>query len=135
MARILVVDDDVQIRRLFRLTLESAGHEVEEASDGAACLMRLPEVRPDMVITDIMMPEKDGFETILEIRRTTPHTKILAVSGGGDLNPLTCLVMAKTLGANAVLAKPVRVETLVSAVRQLLEQPEEWDRDGEAPTM
>ncbi|MDX9972836.1 MAG: response regulator [FCB group bacterium] len=123
MPRVLVVDDDAQIRRLFRMALEGEGYEVHEAGDGVAALSHFAEIRPELVITDVMMPEKDGLETILEIRRAAPQARILAVSGGGQLNVLTCLVMARNLGADAVLAKPVQVNALLDIVRQLFERP------------
>ncbi len=121
MARILVVDDDDQIRNAFRLTLERAGYEVEEAQDGKAAMKRFAEWHADLVITDIVMPEKDGLEVMMELRHTAPNVKILAISGGGRINPFSYLAMAKHLGADAVLVKPVDKETLLKTVASLLE--------------
>lgn len=131
MPRVLIVDDDAQIRKLFRMALEGAGYEVCEAGDGVAALERFADLGPDLVITDVMMPEKDGLETIMEIRKGAPRARILAVSGGGQLNVLTCLVMAKNLGADAVLSKPVEVNALLEAVRQLFERPCDGEACGE----
>ena len=129
MARILVVDDDDQIRNAFRLTLERAGYEVEEAQDGKAAMKRFAQWHADLVITDIVMPEKDGLEVMMELRRTAPSVRILAVSGGGLVNPFTYLVMAKNLGADVVLVKPVDKETLLKTVALLLEGTDVQQQD------
>ena len=87
MARILVIDDDYQVREMLRDTLEIAGYEVEVASDGREGL-KLYHNRPtDMIITDIIMPNMDGLETITELQRNFPDTKIIAFSGGGFTLP------------------------------------------------
>ena len=122
MARILVVDDDRQIVNAFRMTLERAGYEVEEASDGNAALKLFSQCKVDLVVTDIVMPEKDGIEVVMEVRRRDPHVKILAISGGGHVNPFTYLIMAKQLGADQVLVKPVDTETLLKTIESLLKK-------------
>jgi len=114
---ILVVDDDAAVRSLFHAILARAGFRVMEAADGAQALAALREGGVDVVITDLVMPEKEGLETIGEIRRSYPHVKIAAVSGafGGRF-----LETASLLGADATLAKPVTEEALVDMVRRLL---------------
>jgi CheY-like chemotaxis protein len=114
---ILVVDDDAAIRSLFHKILARAGYRVMEAADGAQALAAMSEGGVDLVITDLVMPEKEGIETIVEIRKSYPQVKIAAVSGafGGKY-----LEAASLLGADAALAKPVSEETLVDTVRRLL---------------
>ncbi|MGA3015850.1 MAG: PAS domain S-box protein [Bryobacteraceae bacterium] len=114
---ILVVDDDAAIRSLFHEILARAGYRVMEAADGAQALAAMSEGGVDLVITDLVMPEKEGIETILEIRKSHPQVKIAAVSGafGGNY-----LEVASKLGAEATLAKPVSEEALVDTVRRLL---------------
>ena len=114
---ILVVDDDAAIRSLFHEILARAGYRVMEAADGAQALAAMSQGGVDLVITDLVMPEKEGIETIVEIRKSYPQVKIAAVSGafGGRY-----LEAASLLGADAALAKPVSEETLVDTVRRLL---------------
>jgi CheY-like chemotaxis protein len=114
---ILVVDDDAAVRSLFHKILARAGYRVMEAADGAQALAAVRKGGVDLVITDLVMPEKEGIETIVEIRKSHPQVKIAAVSGafGGRY-----LEIAAMLGAEAALAKPVSEETLVETVRRLL---------------
>ena len=114
---ILVVDDDAAIRSLFHKILARAGYHVMEAADGAQALAAVRKGGVDVVITDLIMPEKEGIETIVEIRKNHPQVKIAAVSGafGGRY-----LETASLLGADATLAKPVSEETLLGTVRRLL---------------
>jgi PAS domain S-box-containing protein len=116
-AGILVVDDDAAVRGLFHKILTRAGYRVMEAADGAQALAALRKGGLDLVITDLVMPEKEGIETIVEIRKSHPQVKIAAVSGafGGRY-----LEVASMLGAEAALAKPVSEEALLSMVRRLL---------------
>lgn len=120
MAQILIVDDDETIRGLFRKILEGDGHVVSEASDGERGMQQFTEVWPDLVITDIVMPEKDGLELLIELRRKAPDVKLIAISGGGGLNPFTYLTLARERGANAVLFKPIPIELLLKTVQQVL---------------
>jgi DNA-binding response OmpR family regulator len=120
MPRILVIDDEEGIRHLYRAVLESEGYEVHTAEDGAAGLRLFGERSFDLVITDIVMPEKEGLETIQELLRMRPGLKILAVSGGGIGSPFTYLVLAKQLGAAGALVKPVSMADLQAEVKRLL---------------
>lgn len=119
MARILVIDDEDQIRALLRRVLEKQGHEVLEAEHGAIALEVAEEGPLDLVITDIMMPEKDGLEVISALRRDTPDLKILAISGGGVLRS-KALHIANLLGAYGTLQKPFAIEALISKVNEAL---------------
>ena len=120
MPRILIVDDDEQIRSLLRMTLEEEGFEIEEAADGIAAL-RVHKRRPvDLAIVDIIMPEKDGLATILELRKATPAIKVIAISGGGLKVPLDFLPEARALGADRTFSKPIERTDLLKAVRELL---------------
>ena len=121
MANILVIDDERGLREIARQALERAGHTVAEAADGRMAMDMLGRVVPDLIITDILMPEQEGLQTIREIRKRWTSVPVLAVSGGGRTARLDFLEMARELGANATLAKPFRVRELLAAVDQLLE--------------
>jgi CheY-like chemotaxis protein len=120
MARVLLVDDDDLIRPLCVEILGMAGHEVVEAADGDSALRAAGQGRFDVLVTDIIMPGKDGLETIMAIRRKQPGIRILAVSGGGRLAADSYLTVAKPLGADATLTKPFEPRQLIEAVRKLL---------------
>lgn len=120
MADILVVDDDPTLRAVVRKVLERRGHVVREAADGVPAMKMLRHSRPDLLITDLYMPEKEGIETIVEARDAFPDLPILAVSGGGTMGPGGPLADAEALGADASLAKPFSVEDLEAAVEGLL---------------
>ena len=120
MARILIIDDDEQILAMLRQTLEREGYEVVDASDGKEGLRRYRENPTDLIITDLIMPEKEGIETILELRRDFPDVKIIAISGGGRIDPGQYLSIAKSFGAQYTFAKPIERKELLKAVRELL---------------
>jgi len=120
MSQIIVVDDDCQLRATLTRTLEDAGYQVLGAADAKAGLALCREHHPDLVIADILMPDKDGIETIMELRRDLPEVKIIAISGGGLAGPESYLELARHLGARRVFAKPVSSTDLLSAVRELL---------------
>lgn len=119
MATILVIDDDAGMRRTL-IRMLSDEHMMFEAKDGAEGLTRFAQHAPDLVITDIVMPIKEGIETIRELRRLAPQVRILAISGGGEIRKADYLDMAGKLGANATLPKPVMAAELRAAVKQLL---------------
>jgi CheY-like chemotaxis protein len=119
--RILVVDDDDQVRSLFDVMLRRAGYEVICAPDGRVALQELSRCAVDLIITDIFMPEKEGLETIMEIRRAWPDLKVIAVSGGGRHGNMDYLEIARKLGASATLSKPIERRTLLETVRGLVE--------------
>ena len=122
MPNILIIDDDEQIRTLIRRHLEADGHTVTDAATAVAGMQKYLEGRFDLVITDILMPGKDGIELITELLEKKPDVKIIAISGGGSCEPQLYLASSKYLGASLTLAKPFRREELLQAVNQLLEQ-------------
>lgn len=122
MARILVADDDRQVRLLLQMILEQAQHTVLLAADGQEAINQCREHAPDIAIIDIIMPEKEGLETIREIRQDFPDVPIIAVSGGGRIDARDYLILAKNLGADCALEKPVERDDLLAAVNGLLEQ-------------
>ena len=123
MARILVVDDDEQIRIMLDIALSRDSHEVVTAQNGAVASVRQSERPADVVIMDIIMPEKEGFETIIEFRRDYPETKIIAISGGGRLGPDQYLKLAKTMGADFIFEKPLPLVQLREAIHSLVPAP------------
>jgi len=123
MALILIIEDEADVRRLYKRILEQAGYRVVEAPDGGAVTTAYRQHHPDLVITDIIMPDKEGIETIMELRRDFPKVKIIAMSGGGEaMAPAACLQLAKRLGAVTTLAKPFSQYELLDAVRTVLQQ-------------
>lgn len=125
MAKILVLDDELSILLMIKKMLEKAGHEVSLALNGKEGLELFEKDRPDMLITDIIMPEKEGLETIFELRRKYPELKIIAISGGGRISPDGYLPGAKLLGADMTFQKPLDQKEFLQAVSQLLNKPEE----------
>ena len=123
MGRILLIDDNVQILNMLRQILEPEGYEVVDAINGNEGIRLYREKPTDLIITDLIMPEKDGIETIMELRRDFPDVKIIAISGGGRSHPGPYLKIAKEVGAQYTFAKPVKREELLNAVRALLKQP------------
>lgn len=117
--RILVVDDDPAVRDSVAMVLESAGFLVDQAEQGATGMRLLRAHAPDLVITDILMPQKEGIETIREIRAVLPDTPIIAISGGTDMGA-DYLKMAQTFGATEVLAKPFDPMVMLELVHRLL---------------
>jgi CheY-like chemotaxis protein len=120
MAHILVIDDDDSIRIALRKMLEGDGHVVVEAADGAEGMRLYWESPTDLVITDILMPEKEGFEVIRELRRTNPDVKIIAVSGNITRGGPDFLPQASDMGAAYTLPKPFTREQLLGLVRDAL---------------
>jgi two-component system response regulator (stage 0 sporulation protein F) len=118
-ATILIIDDEEIIRVLLRSALEAAGYEVTEASNGHEGLERYRQRPTDLVITDILMPEMNGLDMLLELTREFLHAKVIAISGaGGEKNVLN---VAKLLGARQTFQKPFSIPHLLGAVRFELE--------------
>lgn len=128
MAKILVFDDEPSILLMIKKMLEKAGHDVEIALNAREGMVLFEKNRPDLLITDIIMPEKEGLETIFELRRQFPELKIIAISGGGRIGPDGYLPGAKLLGANAVFTKPLVPKEFVQAVSDLLETKKEFPK-------
>ncbi len=113
MSRILLIDDNDSFRETLHRTLSKLGHEVWEAPNGSSATKLIAQHAIEVVLTDLVMPEQEGLETIQVIRRTTPTVKIVAISGGSrNINPIEFLKMAKMLGADRTLPKPFSTEDL-----------------------
>jgi DNA-binding response OmpR family regulator len=131
---VLVIDDDPRICRLIAMGFERKGYTVFEASNGRAGLKIFHAEQPDLVITDILMPEMEGIQTIMEMKKAGPGApKIIAISGGGRLVGREFLKWASHLGADEVMAKPFRVSALVALARDLLAACDA-DAEDAAPT-
>ena len=120
MSKILVIDDDPAARRMIGRILADASFQVIEAVNGLDGARLYHAQSPDLVITDIIMPEQEGIQTIADIRGCGRGTPIIAISGGGSGTGDLYLSMAEELGADGVLAKPFRPSDLLSMVNQLL---------------
>ena len=120
MPRILIIEDDDSLRYMLRLSLEVTGHTVAEARDGKEGLKLYAREPAELVITDLIMPEKEGIETIIELRKKNPGLKIIAISGGGGKPAENYLKIAKRVGAGFVLPKPFSTDELQSAVNGML---------------
>jgi DNA-binding response OmpR family regulator len=123
MKRILLIDDEEGLRAMLRLSLEKMGYAVMEARDGAEAVALFKAGPFDLVLTDLMMPEKEGLETIRELRKGHPDLKIIAMSGGGRVGASDNLKMAKIFGATTVFSKPFSFQDLQKAVSALLAEP------------
>ena len=123
MARILVVDDDAQVRAVLRRMLEGEGHTIDEAAEGALAVERYRETRADLLIVDIYMPERGGLETILELRDRYPEIKIIAASGGEGQFGFDPLETATHFGVVATLTKPFEKSQLLATVEDALTPP------------
>jgi DNA-binding response OmpR family regulator len=120
-SKILVIDDEAEIRAVLREIFEFNGYEVIEAADGNSGVRQFETTNPDLVISDIVMPEQEGIFTIMEIRKKKPGARIIAMSGGGLMaTPNDYLQLAQKLGADKVFMKPLDLAELLSAVRTLL---------------
>ncbi len=123
MPRILLVDDDDSFRKMLRLSLVRLGHEVVEARDGKEAVRLVREGPPDVMVTDLVMPEKEGLETIDEVRRQYPGLEIIAMSGGGRVNASDYLKIARAMGADQVLAKPFSIDEIAASLSSVLGKP------------
>lgn len=123
MPDILIVDDDFELRAMLRDALETAGHHVREAADGEAGLAAFQEQRPDIVLSDLIMPEKEGLETIMDMHRIAPEIPIVAMSGTRILDTGKYLRMAERFGAAATFTKPFKVGELLVKIDELLAPP------------
>ncbi len=123
MPKILLVDDDKLIREMLQNMLEKEDYATELASDGDEAIRMFHKFKPDLVVTDIIMPEKEGIEIIQQFLRENPAVKILAISGGAlNIDSKSTLRMAKALGAHATLSKPLFRDELLTTVQMLLHE-------------
>lgn len=121
MPKILVIEDDKSFRNVLVQMLDKAGFEVSQAGDGNQAIELCRQIQPDVVLTDIIMPDKEGLETIQELLALCPNMRIIAMSGGGRIGPDSYLPLAKKLGAKATLQKPFMRDDLLSAIAEVLE--------------
>lgn len=120
--RVLIADDDSTVRRVCKTLLEFLGHTVAEAVNGNEALKAMPRFEPDVVLLDMIMPEKDGVETLREIRGFDTITPIIAMSGGSRIDAALCLRFASNLGAPLVLLKPFTADELDAALALAMER-------------
>ena len=121
MRTVLIADDDATLRGVLKLGLEEAGYRVELARDGSEAV-RLQQASPcDVLVTDIFMPDCDGFEAIDRIRRMSPDTKIIAMSGGAKRVKSEVLSAATLVGVDATLNKPFKLDRLLELLREVEE--------------
>jgi two-component system, chemotaxis family, chemotaxis protein CheY len=118
--RILVVDDDADMRLTLKLSLELAGYAVDVAANAREALAQQRERPADVLITDIFMPDADGFEAIDAFRREYPETKIVVVSGGAQFTKRDYLPDAELIGVDATLQKPFDVDTLLALLKGMM---------------
>ena len=121
-ATVLVVEDDALVRQAVEILLKDHGFRVVTAVDGIDGLRKFREVVPDVVLTDIIMPNKEGIALTMELRRERPEARIIVMSGGGRMGNSDYVTIATNLGADIGLRKPFDDEQLISAVRALLDR-------------
>lgn len=120
MSKILVIDDDPMVRNTISRILDRKGYDVVLAGDGRYGLKLFESEQPDLVITDIIMPEREGIETIRAIHKICPTAKIIAISGGGRVGNVDFLTLAAKLGAREIIAKPFEPTELTASVSRCL---------------
>nr|MEE4269513.1 response regulator [Candidatus Krumholzibacteria bacterium] len=120
MARILIIEDDNEVREYLESVISRAGYEVISAENGKEGVELFATQPADLVVTDIIMPEKDGIETIMDLRRANPGLKVIAISGGGRSEPENYLHSARLLGANRTMKKPFTNQEMLAAIADLL---------------
>ena len=123
MPRILVIEDEPLVRDTIKKRLKIEGFEVTTADDGQKGVKSFRENPADLVITDIIMPEKEGIECIKELKRDFPDVKIIAISGGGRIGPFDYLDLAMKFGALRTFKKPFDWPDMLNAIRELLNLP------------
>lgn len=122
MSRILIIDDDPDIRRLLKGALERSQHEILEAANGIEGMRRWREGNPDLVITDLVMPEKDGLDTLFEMVSLDPRVKVIAMTGGNWREAVDRLHDARLFGAVRTVAKPFTLSEMLRVVGEVLIQ-------------
>jgi len=126
---ILVIDDYDAMRSMVRRVLESAGYKVACAAGGSSGVAAYRAINPDLVITDIVMPDKNGHWVIRQIRSDSATVGILAMSGGGGIVADDVLKVAERLGANETIGKPFHADQLIAKVRAILDRCSSVVRD------
>ena len=121
MAKILIIEDDKEVRGLLKALLSRSGHTVREAGDGREGIHNFRTSPSDLIITDLIMPHKEGLETIIDLRQEFPDLKIIAISGGSRDNRENYLKTAELCGASRIFHKPFANKDLLAAVNELLD--------------
>ncbi len=134
MARILLIDDEADLLEAMHEALCAASHEVTAVSNGSYVVRGDTGVDFDVVITDIIMPETEGIETLTYLKRHNPGIRIVAISGGGSIGATFHLRMAERLGAFRTLGKPFPLRALLEAVEETLSQDDAAEAEGPAPS-
>lgn len=120
MARILIIDDNAQLREMLNLMLAQAGYDVTEAGSGEMGVNLYRANPADLVVVDILMPEKGGLETIVELKRDFPNARLIGISGGFQKKTDENKTLAELLGVHRTLSKPFAPEELLKAIREVL---------------
>ena len=120
MAKILLVEDDELVRDMLSQVLQRASHTVTSASNGEEATEFLKKEKPDIMVTDIIMPKKSGITLISEVKNRHPNLEIIAISGGGRLDPTGYLDLSESLGASVSFEKPIDNTALLMAIDLLL---------------
>ena len=123
--KVLVIDDEEGLRRMYRELFQERGYEVITAEDGNKGIELFGREQPAVVILDIIMPEKEGVETMIELKKLDPNVKVIAVSGGGQIKAQEYLNVMRHFGAEYTFQKPVSTGELLGAVKQLCRPEEE----------
>lgn len=113
------MEDNEDLRSMLKQMLEKRNHKIIEASNGREAINKFKSVLTDLVITDILMPEQDGIQLIMELKKKKPELLIIAISGGGKIGPANYLDIARVLGADAVFTKPFNVNHLIEEVENM----------------
>ena len=121
--QILVIEDDFAVRELILQTLSKAGYQVIAAGDGGEGLNLFREKNPALVIPDIVMPQKEGLQTIIELKQEAPGVKVIAMSGGGRYCNADYLKLAKKFGGRRTVSKPFMRDELLASVKEVLAEP------------
>lgn len=121
---ILIADDEEGLRDIFAESLKLSGYRVSTAENGAAALRVLGAEAVDLLLTDILMPDVDGIELIMQARRSHPELKVIAMSGGGRTAAEVLINIARRLGVHATLEKPFDLPTLLAKIEEFVGRPE-----------
>lgn len=119
---ILIVDDEEQVRSAMTLFLTRKGYRVQEARDGRSAEESLRKELPDLILTDLIMPDRDGLELLTFVRKYAPAVPVIAMSGGGRINPADYLELARRMGAARTLEKPFPSAQLLATLEEVLSQ-------------
>ncbi len=130
MAKVLLVEDDDLVRDMLTQVLQRANHEVMCVANGEEATVCLQKYEPDIMVTDIIMPKKSGITLISEVKNRHPNLEIIAISGGGRLDPTGYLDLSETLGASVSFEKPVDNTALLMAIDLLLHGKKEKTGDA-----